>query len=170
MLFWTGGCLSDFLHQFYFLPMSNTLTGWCLKQEAVSLCWPALGNLAVKGRSCQFLSRCLLSVHVKAGLGSPHQPQRGSAILENRCYISEAGMSLVRKETLKRRASSYSGHSCPISPAACSLERHPCIPSPGASPSRLELYFGMAWHPVSMHIWDVQLDSELSSDSGNLAA
>lgn len=63
MLFWAGGYLSDFLlHQFYFLPMSNILIGWCLKQEGVSLCHPALSNVAVKGRPRQFLSsKCLLT-------------------------------------------------------------------------------------------------------------
>lgn len=33
----------------------------------------------------------------------------------------------------------------------------------------LELYFEMSWHPFSVHIWDVQLDSELSSGLWHLA-
>lgn len=147
MLFWTGGCLRDFLHhQFYFLVMSNTLIGWCLKQEGVSLCRPALRNVAVNGRSHQFLSsRCLLTVHVKASLASLHQPQGGPATLEDRCYISKTGMSLVRKETIKRRVSFYSGHSHTISPVACSLEWHLHIPSLGASPSCLEPWEDVFW-------------------------
>lgn len=172
MLFWTGGYLSDFLlHQFYFLPMSNILIGWCLKQEAVSLRHPALSNVVVKGRPRQFLSsRCLLTLHVKASLASPHQPQGGSAILEDRCCIRKSGMSSVRKETIKRRGSFHSGHSCPVSPAACSAEWHPGIPSLGANPScpGAILWNGLASHCV--HIWDVQLDSELSSGLWHLAA
>lgn len=78
--------------------------------------------------------------------------------------ISKAEMTLVRRESRKKSVYFYNGHSCPfpqlLSPRTVSQALAPAHQALGLHIAQV---FGTAWHFVTVHIWDMQLDSEVSS-------
>lgn len=99
---------------------------------------------------------------------SLQQSPVGSATLEDRWDTSKVEMSLVSRETIHKRISSFNEHSFPYLPRCWlpGVAVKALAPAHWALELRIAQDFGMAWHPVNMHIWVCSWIQKFPVDSG----